>query len=294
MTLRTLTAALLLAALPCLGAAAQEIRITGFSPSGPTAVSGDAPVRLDADGRPCALLRMETSRDGWTFDAGLCGIVDVARGDGEVLVWVPACARAITVSHPRLGVLRDWAFPVTLEGGRTYSMTLDTARPRPARVPVPALPAAAPAAPSPSRSCCSHFVDAYLAQSIAGGEADELFAGLRYTYLGGRVGPYASVAFGEDATCNVFGGVAFRPVRGRGAVDLHLYCGAGLIYGCEAGGEAGVRIGWRSDRSVSRWDFGAGCQFWNGCVTPTFEVGLCIWGIPVTLALGVCLYALGA
>ena len=80
MTLRTLTAALLLAALPCLGAAAQEIRITGFSPSGPTAVSGDAPVRLDADGRPCALLRMETSRDGWTFDAGLCGIVDVARG----------------------------------------------------------------------------------------------------------------------------------------------------------------------------------------------------------------------
>ena len=288
MTIRHFTIALLLA-LPCLSSGAQEIRITGFSTSKATA-SGNEPARLDADGRPCALLRMETSRDGWTFDAGLSGIMDVARGDGEILVWVPADARRITVSHPRLGVLRDWAFPVTLEPGCTYDMTLGQVRPK--SVPVPVSPAPSPA-PAPLRTYCSHFIDAYAGQCIEDGEADELFVGLRYTYLGGRVGPYAAIAFGLDESCTVFGGAAFRPGRGRGAVDLQLYGGAGLVYGCAAGGEVGIRIGWESDRSVSRWDFGAGCQFWSGCVTPTFEVGLCIWGIPVTVAVGLCLCALG-
>ena len=305
-TRKNILAALLLCAGSIL-AAAQEIRITGFAEGpypGPGPASPPA-FRYDADGEPCTVLRMETEQTGWTFDAGLDGVVDISCGDGEVILWLPAGARSITVAHPSYGTLRSWRIPVSLSPGHTYSMKLGVFHPKPASVPVrqaapvrtvPALQPAQAVIPSPQtgpKVPCNHFIDVFAGSVLEDGEfADCHFFGLRYTYIGKRLGPYVSAAFSGDEDFSFSGGLSIRLGNGTGDPDWQLYGGAGVIDNCALLGEAGVRVGWLSDHKVSRWDFGVGCQVWEGGVMPTVEVGLCIWGIPVCFCLGLALCAI--
>lgn len=306
MTTRTHILSALLLVAGCHQAAAQDIRISGFT-EGPFPTSDRqvaTPLLYDTDGEPCALLRLETKQKGWTFDAGLAGIVDVSYGEESVLLWLPSGARTITVAHPTYGALREWRIPQSLDPGHTYSVKLDVFKPRPASAPVRTAPVRPAPSDRPSRVVlpfpqtepkgpCNHFIDAFAGTVLEEGEfADCHFFGLRYTYIGTRLGPYVSAAFSGDEDFSFSGGLSIRLGNGTGDPDWQLYGGAGVIDNCALLGEAGVRVGWLSDHKVSRWDFGVGCQVWEGGVMPTVEVGLCIWGIPVCFCLGLALCAI--
>lgn len=78
----------------------------------------------DQNGEVCALIKLETSLDGFTFDVGTLGVREVRRVGGELWIYVPFGIRRITLSHPQLGVIRDYVFPVRIEKARTYIMRL--------------------------------------------------------------------------------------------------------------------------------------------------------------------------
>lgn len=303
-----MTAAYVLMFLSLMPLWGEEIRIVGFRRD---AQAPDVSVR-DFIGRPCALLRMETPLKGWSFEAGLDGIVLVEAGKDRVDVYVPASATSLTVSREGMAPLRGWTIPGQLLEGATYTMTLETHRPQPVRKAAP-LPEPKPKQPVPVRvkplpststgflpfrsgpdisgkEFCHHFADAYAGFVNEGDYSEEVFIGLRYTWLQERFGPYAAAAVSTDGSGAFFAGCAYRVTDPAvHTLDFQLYGGLGLVYGGCLSGEAGVRFAWRSDSRVSRFDFGFGCQFWKGGIAPTVEVGLYIWGIPVLCTLGLAL-----
>ena len=80
----------------------------------------------DQNGNVCALIKVETTLDGFSFDVGSLGVSEVKRIGGEIWVYVPYGIRRITLSHPQLGVVRDYQIPCPIERGRTYIMSLVT------------------------------------------------------------------------------------------------------------------------------------------------------------------------
>ena len=289
---------IILALLQSLSLTAQ-IRITDFK-----VASSDNPRTFcaDPDGELCAALKLETKLSGWTFDAGLPGIIDTRYEEGAIWLYVPRSVQKLTVAHKEYGVLRDWPIPVSLAPGHTYSMTLVREAPRPApvrqtaqrtisasRVPVPGPKQDAP------KSFSSHFLD--MTASIVverGGEggfepSDYYRFGFSYTWVGNRVGPYVSGSTDFDGDWAFAAGAAFRLTNPEtSAMDWQLYAGPALS-ASGFGAEMGTRFAWRTKGSVSLWDFGFGCQFYRDQIVPSVSVGLCIWGIPV--ALGICLTA---
>lgn len=106
-------------------ASSQELTVVRFfeNPTDLTANTSD--IVRDQNGEVCALIKIETTLDGFTFDVGSLGVTETKRVGGEIWVYVPADVRKITISHPQLGVIRDYAFDMRLEKGRTYIMKLN-------------------------------------------------------------------------------------------------------------------------------------------------------------------------
>ena len=75
-----------------------------------------------------AVLKVVTSETGLAFVGGMLGIVGEEQRTGEIWVYVPQKSRKITLSHQKLGVLRDYYYPVPVEAGRTYEMVLTTGK----------------------------------------------------------------------------------------------------------------------------------------------------------------------
>ena len=111
------------------GAFAQNISVKSFKalPMDLTASSLEGK-RIDQNGDVAALIKVVTTETGFVFEGGTLGIVDTKQTPGEVWVWVPRAARKITIKHPKLGVLRDYYYPVEIEAERTYEMVLTTAK----------------------------------------------------------------------------------------------------------------------------------------------------------------------
>ena len=284
---------LFLSLLPGLPLAAQ-IRISDFALSTTDGAASDVRTAcFDPDGDPCALLKLGTDLSGWTFDAGLDGILDTRYEKGMVWLFVPKGARSISVAHPQYGVLRDWTFPVSLEAGCTYTMKLDYLHPgrMPRKAQRPAPGAVLPSRSFSGKTFCEHFIDLYAGCAHMQGEtgfetSDQYRFGISYTWIGRRVGPYVSAATDFDGAFSILTGAAFRLTDPRtSSLDWQLYAGTGLIDG-KAGLDAGLRFAWRSSSSVSKVDIGVGCQFYSDTIIPTVSVGLYIWGIPVTLGIG--------
>ncbi len=111
------------------GAFAQNISVKSFKalPMDLTTSSLEGK-RQDQNGDVAALIKVVTTETGFVFEGGTLGIVDTKQTPGEVWVWVPRAARKITIKHPKLGVLRDYYYPVEIEAERTYEMVLTTAK----------------------------------------------------------------------------------------------------------------------------------------------------------------------
>lgn len=78
----------------------------------------------DQNGEVCALIKVETTQKGFTFDVGVLGVTSIVEQPAEIWVYVPFGIRKITLQHPQLGLIRDYPIPVTVEKGRTYIMKL--------------------------------------------------------------------------------------------------------------------------------------------------------------------------
>lgn len=81
--------------------------------------------KVDQNGETAALIKIQTPERGFLFDGGLLGIVASEEHAGEIWLYVPRRTRKLTIQHKDYGVLRDYSYPVSIEGGRTYEMLID-------------------------------------------------------------------------------------------------------------------------------------------------------------------------
>ena len=109
-------------------ALAQEMSVKSFYLA-ETDLTANTPGTLvyDQNGNVCALIKVETTLNGFSFDVGYLGVSEVKRVGGEMWVYVPFGIRKITISHPQLGIIRDFALPVQIDKGRTYILKLNAA-----------------------------------------------------------------------------------------------------------------------------------------------------------------------
>ena len=80
----------------------------------------------DQNGEIAALIKVVTTQTGFSFDGGSMGIVKTIQKPSEIWVYIPRGSKRITISHPQLGLLRDYYYPVSIEAARTYEMVLTT------------------------------------------------------------------------------------------------------------------------------------------------------------------------
>lgn len=81
--------------------------------------------KMDQNGEKAALIRIVTTERGFTFEGGSLGIVGTEEKNGEIWLYVPRHAQKLTIRHQSFGVLRDYFYPISIQGGRTYEMLLD-------------------------------------------------------------------------------------------------------------------------------------------------------------------------
>ncbi len=82
-------------------------------------------LKVDQNGETAALIKIQTPERGFTFDGGSLGIVATEEHDGEIWLYVPRRAMKLTIQHKDYGVMRDYVYPVTIQGGRAYEMFID-------------------------------------------------------------------------------------------------------------------------------------------------------------------------
>ncbi len=80
--------------------------------------------KTDANGEPAALIKMITTQRGFAFEGGMVGIVSTEEQVGEIWIYIPASLQRLTIKHPQLGVLRDYAFPINIKPATVYEMEL--------------------------------------------------------------------------------------------------------------------------------------------------------------------------
>ena len=81
--------------------------------------------KQDQNGETAALIKIVTPERGFTFDGGSLGIVDTEEHAGEIWLYVPRRAQKLIIRHQTFGVLRDFFYPIPIEGARTYEMLID-------------------------------------------------------------------------------------------------------------------------------------------------------------------------
>ena len=85
---------------------------------------------LDQNGEKCALIKIETTLQNFSFDTGSLGITKVLKQDtehpGEMWLYVPHGVKKITIQHPQLGTIRDYDLGLSVQKGKTYILKLTT------------------------------------------------------------------------------------------------------------------------------------------------------------------------
>ena len=110
-------------------AQAQNISVASFelSPNDLTANLEGTTV-YDQNGQKCALIRIQTTQKGFSFDVGALGVQKVDDTKvGEIWLYVPEGVKRLTMRHPQLGSLLNYPFPIAIVGSKTYVMQLTTA-----------------------------------------------------------------------------------------------------------------------------------------------------------------------
>lgn len=79
----------------------------------------------DQNGDKCALIRIQTTQKGFSFDVGSAGVQKTDDNHvGEIWLYVPYGIKHISIRHPLLGSLSNYNFPISIEKARTYVMEI--------------------------------------------------------------------------------------------------------------------------------------------------------------------------
>lgn len=81
--------------------------------------------KRDQNGDKAALIKIVTPERGFLFNGGSLGIVGTEEKAAEIWLYVPPRAQKLTITHQVFDILRDYYYPVSIQGGRTYEMLLD-------------------------------------------------------------------------------------------------------------------------------------------------------------------------
>lgn len=105
--------------------AAQNISVSSFKLLDTDLTANTAgTMETDQNGETAALIKVVTTQTGFSFDGGALGIVKTVQKPSEIWVYVPRGLKKITISHPQLGMLRDYYLSIPIEAARTYEMVL--------------------------------------------------------------------------------------------------------------------------------------------------------------------------
>jgi uncharacterized protein (TIGR02145 family) len=82
----------------------------------------------DQNGDICAIIKVVTTQSGFLFDGGTMGIVKTVPKNAEIWVYVPWGIKRLTITHPQLGLLRDYMIPMPIEKATVYELVLISGR----------------------------------------------------------------------------------------------------------------------------------------------------------------------
>ena len=82
----------------------------------------------DKNGEKAAIIKIVTTETGFEFDGGIIGIVASVQKTSEIWLYVPRGSKVVTIKHPKLGLLRNYAYPQAIGAGEVYEMILISGR----------------------------------------------------------------------------------------------------------------------------------------------------------------------
>lgn len=109
----------------------QNMSISSFNKDETDQTANLSPtMRIDSNGEKCALIKILTTQQGFSFDVGLLGVSHTewqnSSHSAEIWLYVPNGVKKISIQHPTLGSIKDHDLKMSLERGRTYIMELTT------------------------------------------------------------------------------------------------------------------------------------------------------------------------
>lgn len=111
----------------CLGLAvrAQNIKVESFE-----MLSSDLSARTnvvrDGNNEECALIKVVTGDKSYEFDTPLGIVKRINDKPGEIWLYVPQGTKKLTITHPKLGTLRDYSLPTVLALKTTYALMMSS------------------------------------------------------------------------------------------------------------------------------------------------------------------------
>ncbi len=84
--------------------------------------------KMDQNGDNCAIIKVVTTEQGFTFEGDMNGIVSTEQKIGEYWVYVPHGSKSITLRHPQLGLLRNYNYTVPIKEATVYELLLTTGK----------------------------------------------------------------------------------------------------------------------------------------------------------------------
>lgn len=84
--------------------------------------------KTDQNGQKCAIIKVQTTETGFSWDGDMLGIVASEKKVGEYWLYIPRGAKRLTIKHERLGVLRDYPYPESIKEATVYEMVLTTGK----------------------------------------------------------------------------------------------------------------------------------------------------------------------
>lgn len=79
---------------------------------------------LDQNGDKSALIKIETTEFGFSFDAGSLGVVKTEQHTGEIWLYVPEGVKRLSISHPKYEKIRDYDLGMAVKRAKTYILKL--------------------------------------------------------------------------------------------------------------------------------------------------------------------------
>lgn len=128
--MRRIYATLALTLLCVIICKSQTMSIIEFKPDESDLTANTAgTIVYDQNAEKCALIKIETTEFGFSFDAGSLGVVKTEQHTGEIWLYVPQGVKRLSISHPQLEKIRDYDLGMSVKKARTYIMRLQVSKP---------------------------------------------------------------------------------------------------------------------------------------------------------------------